>query len=136
MKVSYFNIQRFCLQDGPGIRSTLFMKGCPMRCVWCHNPEGKAADPELLFFADRCTLCGACLDLCGARGIRNGKTVTDLVAGDAEDYVWVLGASRATPNADGTYQWVLQYQACDSVEKALFEGEVTTSEANGGGQSE
>lgn len=57
----------------------------------------------------------------------HGKTVTDLVAGDAEDYVWVLGASRATPNADGTYQWVLQYQACDSVEKALFEGEVESS---------
>lgn len=56
----------------------------------------------------------------------HGKTVTDLLAG-GDEYVWVLGASRATPNADGTYQWVLQYQACDSVEEALFEGDVVSS---------
>jgi hypothetical protein len=60
----------------------------------------------------------------------HGKTVADLIAGDYENYMWVLGASRATPNADGTYQWVLQYQACDSVEEALFGG------GDGGGQTE
>lgn len=73
----------------------------------------------------------------------HGKTVADLIAGEGtSDYVWVLGSSRATPNADGTYQWVLQYQACDSVEEALFGGDVNQpppgggAEENGGAQSQ
>ena len=53
-------IQRFSLHDGPGIRSTVFFKGCNMRCAWCHNPESFSAAPELLFRAEKCTACGAC----------------------------------------------------------------------------
>ena len=67
MIATYYNIQRFCLKDGPGIRTTLFLKGCPLRCVWCHNPEGQSPSPELIFRGDRCVSCGACLGLCGAR---------------------------------------------------------------------
>ena len=77
MKLTYFNIQRFCLRDGPGIRTTLFLKGCPANCLWCHNPEGKKAVPELLFYQDRCTVCGACLGLCPARALADGKIIVD-----------------------------------------------------------
>ncbi len=77
MKLTYFNIQRFCLRDGPGIRTTLFLKGCPVNCIWCHNPEGKSSKPELLFFEDRCASCGACLGLCPARSIADGKIAVD-----------------------------------------------------------
>ena len=77
MELTYFNIQRFCLHDGPGIRTTLFLKGCPADCVWCHNPEGKSARRELLFRRDRCTSCGACLGLCPARRIEDGKITVD-----------------------------------------------------------
>jgi pyruvate formate lyase activating enzyme len=57
-----FEIREFCLHDGPGIRTTLFFKGCPLRCAWCHNPEGLAPEPETLFKENRCRRCGACQD--------------------------------------------------------------------------
>ena len=59
-----FDIQRFCVHDGPGIRTTVFFKGCPLRCVWCHNPEGIAPNPQLSFTPERCIGCGACLRVC------------------------------------------------------------------------
>ncbi len=61
-----FNIQRFCLHDGPGIRTTVFLKGCPLRCTWCHNPESQAAKPELFYIADRCIGCGSCTTACSS----------------------------------------------------------------------
>ena len=60
MNGTIFDIQRFSVHDGPGIRTTVFMKGCPMRCRWCHNPEGLLAALQLQFFADRCIGCGSC----------------------------------------------------------------------------
>ena len=55
-----FNVQRFSLQDGPGLRSTVFLKGCPLACLWCHNPESQAARPVLLRMENRCMACGRC----------------------------------------------------------------------------
>lgn len=59
-----FNLQKFCVHDGPGIRTTLFFKGCPLRCSWCHNPESQSFSPELLFDSDKCTGCGRCAKTC------------------------------------------------------------------------
>jgi pyruvate formate lyase activating enzyme len=59
-----FNVQRFSLHDGPGIRTTVFLKGCPLQCAWCHNPEGIAAEPEVLVVENRCIRCGACRTAC------------------------------------------------------------------------
>ena len=93
-----FNVQRFSTEDGPGIRTTVFMKGCPLRCQWCHNPEGLSPRPELVWYdvrcigarrclaacpegalaltADgmvidrkRCTICGLCVDACPAASV-------------------------------------------------------------------
>jgi len=58
------NIQRFSIHDGPGIRTTVFLKGCNLRCFWCHNPETLRTKPELQIFPDRCIGCGACLERC------------------------------------------------------------------------
>ncbi len=55
-----FDIQRFCVYDGPGIRTTVFFKGCNMRCAWCHNPESFSPEPQLLFRREKCVSCGAC----------------------------------------------------------------------------
>jgi pyruvate formate lyase activating enzyme len=59
-----FNVERFTLHDGPGIRTTVFLKGCPLRCLWCSNPESQERAPELTYFPDKCTSCGRCLDVC------------------------------------------------------------------------
>ena len=48
-----FNVQRFSTEDGPGIRTTVFFKGCPLHCAWCHNPEGMSRDPELIWYDER-----------------------------------------------------------------------------------
>lgn len=59
-----FNIQRYSVNDGPGIRTTVFMKGCPLDCLWCHNPESKSMNPELFFNSDKCIGCEACKMIC------------------------------------------------------------------------
>lgn len=59
-----FNIQRFSLHDGPGIRTVVFMKGCPLKCLWCSNPESQLLEPELMHSVNRCTACGRCAKAC------------------------------------------------------------------------
>jgi pyruvate formate lyase activating enzyme len=59
-----FDIKRFALHDGPGLRTTVFLKGCPLSCLGCHNPEGQGVGPELIFRSDRCTSCWDCVPAC------------------------------------------------------------------------
>ena len=74
-----FDIKRFSLHDGPGIRTTVFLKGCGLRCWWCHNPESQYFHPELLLRAERCIQCAACVEECPQTAImHNGDDfVTD-----------------------------------------------------------
>ena len=75
-----FNIQRYSLHDGPGIRTTVFLKGCPLHCAWCHNPEGIEPRPEILRNSVRCIACGLCRENCPAQAA--GPLAQD---GQAED---------------------------------------------------
>jgi len=69
------NIQRMSIQDGPGIRSTVFMKGCNFRCLWCHNPETFSTEPEIEWIRDKCIGCRSCVNICktGAFSLKDGS---------------------------------------------------------------
>ena len=68
-----FNVQRYCIHDGPGIRTTVFLKGCPMHCAWCENPESIQAKAQLGFYARQCIGCGECEKICPKEAIKIGR---------------------------------------------------------------
>ena len=65
-----FNIQHYSVHDGPGIRTLVFLKGCPLRCLWCSNPESQEAAPQLAYNADKCLGCGRCVATCPQQALR------------------------------------------------------------------
>lgn len=73
------NIQKYSIHDGPGIRTTVFLKGCPLNCWWCHNPESQKSNPEIMFFKEKCKSCGLCLKMCPQKAIEfvDGYPVTN-----------------------------------------------------------
>jgi len=77
-----FDIQRFSVHDGPGIRTTVFLKGCPLRWLWCHNPEGISPSSTISFLPEKCLGCGECVRVCpqGAHHLESsgsdGSTIT------------------------------------------------------------
>lgn len=74
-----FDIQQYAIYDGPGIRTLVFFKGCPLRCAWCQNPESWQVKPQVSFFAEKCAGCGACSEVCpaGAIGMEKGRACRD-----------------------------------------------------------
>lgn len=79
MRGIVFDIQRFCVHDGPGIRTVVFLKGCPLRCVWCHNPEGLSGEPQVMLSPEKCIGCGECVGVCptGAQSLKDGNRAFD-----------------------------------------------------------
>ncbi len=78
MTGTIFSVKHFAVHDGPGIRTTLFFKGCPLSCLWCHNPEGKSLSSELALYAHKCTLCRVCENVCKSNAhIFNGAHLID-----------------------------------------------------------
>ena len=80
-----FDIRKFSTHDGPGIRTSVFMKGCPLNCPWCHNPEGRKGRPELLRRVSRCVHCGECARFCPL-GLEPKKEAGSRHCADCEDF--------------------------------------------------
>ncbi|MBO4862173.1 MAG: glycyl-radical enzyme activating protein [Firmicutes bacterium] len=78
-----FNIQTYSIHDGPGIRTTVFLKGCPLRCLWCANPESNEAKPQLMTYSSKCTGCGTCVKVCPKGAISIGP----YKSGSMEKYI-------------------------------------------------
>ena len=74
IKAPVFNIQSFCIHDGPGIRTTVFLKGCPLRCLWCQNPESYTPSPQLMVYPTLCTGCLGCMEVCPTHAIQSSES--------------------------------------------------------------
>lgn len=90
-----FDVQRFSIHDGPGIRTTVFLKGCPLRCPWCSNPESQCALPQLLYSQSRCMQCGRCVSVCPEGAL---NMVADAVAIDRATCIPCDECSRVCPS--------------------------------------
>lgn len=90
MTGTVLSIERSSLHDGPGIRTTVFLKGCPLSCAWCHNPESQSFEPEIFFIEEKCIKCGRCDKPCPAREIKGIKMtavdIMDIVYKDIDYY--------------------------------------------------
>jgi len=70
MKGIVFDIKRYSIHDGEGLRTTVFLKGCPLRCLWCHNPESQQLEPQMVWYENRCISCFSCIDSCEFNAIK------------------------------------------------------------------
>jgi pyruvate formate lyase activating enzyme len=129
-----FHIERHALHDGPGIRTLVFFKGCPLRCSWCSNPEGQDDAAELIFDRQKCAGCGACRAACPRRAVslRDGKAVTDrslcrLDACAAACVPACPAGARSVAGRAMSVEEVLSVIARDEVFYRYSEGGVTAS---------
>ena len=81
MSFRLFDIKRFAINDGPGIRTTIFIKGCPLHCAWCHNPEGISSEPQMMFTRKKCIGCKTCMGLTDEEAAEACPTLARQIAG-------------------------------------------------------
>lgn len=126
-----FNIQKFSVHDGPGIRTTVFLKGCPLRCLWCHNPESQSINKQMLHDKDKCVLCGTCVRICPEKAIKieNNVLSTDPhkcnYCGKCE--IYCIPGARQIAGKDYTIEEVFNEVMKDKVFYEQSKGGVTVS---------
>ena len=112
-------IQRFCTHDGPGLRTTVFFKGCPLRCAWCHNPETQKFAPEVMVHTSLCVRCGACAQVCPA----GAQIVTQNDRGRDISLCQACGACADVCLTEAC-RWVGEDMTCEQIVRALAEDAV------------
>lgn len=126
-----FDIQKYSIHDGDGIRTTIFFKGCPIRCAWCHNPESQSFRPELLWNAEKCTGCGWCVKSCPQKAVSmiNGRPFTNrtVCIGCGECAMTCLSAAREAVGQPYTVEELLKEAEKDQMFFERSGGGVTLS---------
>ena len=134
MKAKIFEIKRFAVHDGDGIRTTVFLKGCPLRCVWCHNPEGLSVKTEIAFYEHKCIGCGECqksdfsvCDCLGGARVEYGKeiSVSELLPMLLEDREFYDNSGGGVTLSGG--ECLLQADFCAELLKTLKEEGIHTA---------
>ena len=134
MNATIFEIKRFAVHDGDGIRTTVFFKGCPLKCVWCHNPEGISVKPQEAFYSHKCIGCGECKkegfsasDCLGEARIQYGKeiTVDELLPLLLEDKDFYETSNGGVTLSGG--ECLMQTDFCAELLKQLKENGVRTA---------
>ena len=134
MKAKIFEIKRFAVHDGDGIRTTVFFKGCPLRCVWCHNPEGLLKETQEAFYAHKCIGCGECkkanfsTDRCFSEArVLYGRDVTvdELLPILLEDRDFYESSGGGVTLSGG--ECLIQADFCRELLQALKENEIHTA---------
>lgn len=134
MTGSIFEIKRFAVHDGDGIRTTVFFKGCPLRCVWCHNPEGLTAAAQTAFYGHKCIGCGECKkphftpeDCLGEARVRYGREVTveELLPRLLEDREFYENSGGGVTLSGG--ECLLQADFCADLLRTLKEEKIHTA---------
>jgi pyruvate formate lyase activating enzyme len=134
MKATIFEIKRFAVHDGDGIRTTVFFKGCPLRCVWCHNPEGLSAKPQIAYYEHKCIGCGECKkegfmpeDCLGEAQVLYGKKVTveELLPALLEDRDFYENSGGGVTLSGG--ECLMQADFCAELLKRLKENGIHTA---------
>ena len=130
-KVLVCDIKRFAVHDGEGIRTTLFLKGCPLKCVWCHNPESISMKPQLAYYAHKCIGCGECVDVCQqqAHVLREGNhsIKPELCIGCGKCEEACLGSALKLYGKEYTVEMLLQILLEDKEFYEASNGGVTLS---------
>ena len=129
-----FDIQRFSLHDGPGIRTTVFLKGCPLRCLWCHNPEGLRATPQVSFLPEKCMACGECVRTCPNGAHHLTPAAAD---GSALEHLYDRDScqlcGKCTENCDtGTLEFVGRSMTVSEVMKEVGQDRAFYASSGGG----
>lgn len=131
VKANIFNIQKFSVHDGPGIRTTVFFKGCPLKCTWCHNPESQNSGSEILYDKNKCTLCGNCIKACqnNAIEIKNNILTTnmDKCTFNGDCIVCCINSARQIAGKEYTVDEVLEEVTKDRIFYKNSRGGVTLS---------
>ncbi|MDF2676396.1 MAG: glycyl-radical enzyme activating protein [Bacillota bacterium] len=131
MKANIFNIQKFSVHDGPGIRTTVFFKGCPLKCLWCHNPESQNPKKEILYDINKCVLCGKCVEVCPQNAVRieNNVVLTDKNKCNhcGECVIYCIPGARQVAGKEYTVDEVLKEVIKDKVFYEHSNGGVTVS---------
>jgi len=122
-----FNIQRFSLHDGPGIRTTVFLKGCPLSCKWCSNPESINIDREIMTFDMMCIRCGKCVEVCQTKAITIVENIKKI---DRTKCNLCLECAKVCPS--GAIQEVGKYMSIEQVVKEIKKDKPFYINSNGG----